>query len=41
MLAGMPSVPNFIPVEALTNVGLSLGGAALISDCFGKTWYCR
>ena len=38
MLAGMPSVPNFIPVEALTNVGLSLGGAALINGVFGKTW---
>lgn len=38
MLAGMPSVPDFIPVEALTNVGLSLGGAALINAVFGKTW---
>ena len=38
MLSGMPKVPDFIPRSALTNIGLSLGGAALINAVFGKTW---
>ena len=38
MLAGMPSIPDFIAPEVLTNVGISLGGAALINAIFGKTW---
>lgn len=35
---GIPSIPNFIAPEVLTNVGLSLGGAALINGVFGKVW---
>lgn len=35
---GMPSIPNFVAPEVLTNVGLSLGGAALINGVFGKVW---
>lgn len=35
---GLPSVPGFIAPEVLTNVGLSLGGAALINGVFGKVW---
>lgn len=38
MLAGMPNIPNYVPVEVLTNVGISLGGAALINGVFGKVW---
>lgn len=35
---GIPSIPNYIAPEVLTNVGLSLGGAALINGIFSKTW---
>lgn len=35
---GLPSIPDFIAPEVLTNVGLSLGGAALINGVFGKVW---
>jgi hypothetical protein len=38
MLSGMPKIPNFIPKNVLTSVGISLGGAALINGVFGKTW---
>lgn len=38
MLSGMPKVPDFIPRSALTNIGLSLGGAVPINAVFGKTW---
>lgn len=37
-MIGMPNIPNFIAPEVLTNVGLSLGGAALINGVFGKVW---
>lgn len=37
-MIGMPDVPGFIAPEVLTNVGLSLGGAALINGVFGKVW---
>jgi len=37
-MIGMPNVPGFIAPEVLTNVGLSLGGAALINGVFGKVW---
>jgi len=37
-LDGIPNIPNFIAPEVLTNVGISLGGAALINGVFGKVW---
>lgn len=37
-MIGMPNIPNFIAPEVLTNVGISLGGAALINGVFGKVW---
>lgn len=38
MLEGMPKIPDFVPMESLQNIGISLGGAALIGGIFGKTW---
>lgn len=35
---GMPSVPDFIAKTDLTNIGISLGGAALINGIFGRQW---
>ena len=35
---GLPNIPNFVAPEVLTNVGISLGGAALINGIFGKVW---
>ncbi|WMC00552.1 tail tube initiator-like protein [Acinetobacter phage Ab65] len=37
-MIGAPNVPNFVAPEVLTNVGISLGGAALINGVFGKVW---
>lgn len=37
-MRGMPSIPSFINVEAVVNIGLALGGAALINGVFGKKW---
>lgn len=38
MLAGMPNIPGLVAPTTLANVGLSLGGAALINAVFGKKW---
>lgn len=35
---GLPNVPGFVPMGALSGAALSLGGAALINAIFGKTW---
>lgn len=38
MLTGMPSIPDYVPPQVISNVGIALGGAALIKGVFGKTW---
>lgn len=35
---GLPKIPNYIAPEVLNNVGLALGGAALLNATFGKVW---
>ena len=35
---GLPKIAGYIPKTVLGNVGLSLGGAALINGVFGKRW---
>lgn len=37
-MRGIPNIPDYIAPEVLTNVGLSLGGAALINGIFSKIW---
>lgn len=36
MLNGMPSIPEFIPPEVLSNIGISFGGATLLNTIFDK-----
>lgn len=35
---GLPSIPGFVPMGAISGAALSLGGAALVNAIFGKTW---
>lgn len=35
---GLPKIPNYIAPEVLNNVGLALGGAALLNATFDKIW---
>lgn len=35
---GLPNVPGFVPMGAISGAALSLGGAGLVNAIFGKTW---
>lgn len=35
---GLPKIPNYVAPEVLSNVGIALGGAALLNATFGKVW---
>ena len=35
---GLPKIPNYVAPEVLNNVGIALGGAALLNATFGKVW---
>ena len=37
-MIGLPKIPNYVAPDVLNNVGIALGGAALLNATFGKVW---